>query len=77
MDLDVNIIISKWLGLELILVEFSPSLRTGHLEASECFWIWHFELSSTMKCVNGEVKGGGISSEDKKECSERNEVAFE
>jgi hypothetical protein len=45
-NLDINVIITKRLWLELILVEFSPCLRPIYLEARECIWINHYE---TMK----------------------------
>jgi hypothetical protein len=42
-NLDVNIIITKWFWLELVLMEFGPCLRPIDLEARECIWIDHYE----------------------------------
>jgi hypothetical protein len=40
-NLNVNIIVAKWLGRELIEVELRPFLRVLDLEALECVWINH------------------------------------
>lgn len=41
-NLDVDIIVVKWLWLELVLMEFSPSFWPVDLEARECFRIAHY-----------------------------------
>jgi type IV secretory pathway TrbD component len=41
LDFDVNIVIAKRLGLELILVEFEPCLRSLDLESSEFVRVRH------------------------------------
>lgn len=48
MDLDVYIVISKWLGLKLILMEFGPGLGIGYLKAGESLWVWHYGFSSNL-----------------------------
>jgi hypothetical protein len=54
-NLDVNVIITKRLWLELVLMEFSPCLRPVDLEACECIWINHYETMKKMKYRNREV----------------------
>jgi len=42
-NLDINVIITKRLWLELVFVEFGPCLRPIDLEARECIWINHYK----------------------------------
>ena len=50
LDLDVDIIVAKRLGLELVLVEFEPGVGPVDLEASELVGVRHGE--------NGDEIGG-------------------
>lgn len=44
LNLNVNIVVAKWLGLKLIEVELGPFLGVLNLEAFEGVWINHFVL---------------------------------
>lgn len=52
LNLDINIVVAKRLGLELIEVELRPLLRVFDLEAFERIWINHFDLSIPKKQLN-------------------------
>jgi hypothetical protein len=41
LNLYIDVIVAEWFWLELILVEFKPSLRPIHLKACECVRITH------------------------------------
>lgn len=41
LNLDIHIVIAKWLRLELVLVELGPGLWSIHLEPGEGLGIWH------------------------------------
>jgi len=45
LDLNINIVITKRLRLELVQLEISPVLRVLDLEALECIRVNHFELN--------------------------------
>ncbi len=41
LNLNVNVIVAKWLRLELFLMEFKPGFRSVNLKAGEEIGIWH------------------------------------
>lgn len=43
-NFDIDIIVTKWLSLELVLVEFEPGIRAINLETSEILGIRHGEI---------------------------------
>jgi hypothetical protein len=53
LNLNINIIITKRLGLELIELEIGPVLRILDLEASERIWVNHFaSINSSKHLIN-------------------------
>jgi hypothetical protein len=50
LNLDIDVVVAKRLGLELVLVEFEPCVRTIDLEAGELLGIRH---------LGGELKKDG------------------
>lgn len=42
LDLDIDIVVTERLGLELVQLELSPAFRVLDLEALECIWVNHF-----------------------------------
>jgi hypothetical protein len=45
LDLNIDIVVTKRLRLELVQLEIGPMLRILDLEALERIWVNHFELS--------------------------------
>ena len=43
LDLDIDIVVTERLGLQLVQLEIRPMLRILDLEASERIWINHFD----------------------------------
>lgn len=43
LDLEIDIVVTKWFWRELIELEIRPVLRILDLEASECLWVNHVE----------------------------------
>jgi len=48
LDLDIDIVVTERLGLELVQLELSPVFRVLDLEALERIWVNHFVLSSQL-----------------------------
>jgi hypothetical protein len=46
LDLDIDVVVTERLGLELVQLELSPVLRILDLEALERIWVNHFAFSS-------------------------------
>ena len=54
-DLNVDIIVTEWLWFELILVEFSPCVRSIDLEDSEGVWINHYDIMKKINVQRGQI----------------------
>jgi hypothetical protein len=61
-NFDVDIVVAKWLGLELVLVEFEPCVRSVDLEALELLWIRHV---GEVLCMVGEACSTGRDGDSK------------
>jgi hypothetical protein len=44
-NLDIYVVIAKWLWLELVLVKFLPRVRSIDLEAFKGIWVNHCDMS--------------------------------
>ncbi len=67
LNLDIDIIITEWLGLEFILVEFKPGLWAIDLEACECLRITHCELNEIWERYQSQVTSNRKTKEKRKE----------
>jgi outer membrane protein W len=62
LNLDIDVVVAERLGLELVLVEFQPRVRSIDLEAGELLWVRH--LGGLRRSGRGEqyVRSRKISS---------------
>lgn len=61
LDLNVDIVVTKGLGVELVLVEFGPAVRALDLEARELFWVRHFWSLFSVNVWEGCLWNGKLA----------------
>ena len=65
LDLDIDIVVPKRLGLKLIQLKLSPVLRILDLEALESIWVHHFafcsfSITTSILQINKCLRNGSI-----------------
>jgi hypothetical protein len=58
LDLDIDVVVTERLGLELVQLELGPVLRILDLEALKSIWVNHFAFSSAqlLQISFGQIK---------------------
>ena len=54
LNLDINVVVAKWLWLKLVLVELEPSLGSIDLEAGKLLGIRHLRSWEQGSCTTSE-----------------------